>query len=51
MQSVDGVASGHHARADEQGVVDGIGGQGAQGGGDHGRGMAAEHAVLVNVAG
>jgi hypothetical protein len=51
VEPVDGVAPVHHPRADQQDVVGRVGGQGAQGGRDHRRGMAAQQVVPVDIAG
>jgi hypothetical protein len=51
MEPVDGVAPVHHSRADEEHVVDGFGRQGSERGGDHRRGVAAQHAAPVDIAG
>jgi hypothetical protein len=51
MEPVDGVAPVHHSRADEEHVVDGFGRQGTERGRDHRRGVAAQHAATVDIAG
>ncbi len=49
MEAVDGVPAEHDPRADEEHVVDRVEGEGAQGGGDHGARVAAQHPVGVDV--
>jgi hypothetical protein len=53
MEPVDGVAPVDNPRTDQEhvGGGGGLGREGTQGGGDHRAGVAAQHAVLVEVAG
>jgi hypothetical protein len=50
VEPVDGVAPVHHPRAHQQHVVGGCGRERTQGRRDHRGGVAAQHAVLVDVA-